>query len=107
VIDGSSFGMPYTGLPLIAQSTTAAAAFGFWRYIGDGTGTFIQANIERVGSGSAQKAHVNGIGMCDAGSEQYKFGAVWTDPQAYTGFLLKTSSGTSTGAVSVYGYAKA
>jgi hypothetical protein len=107
VIYGSSFGCPYTGSPLLFTSTTAAAAFDFWRYIGDGTGSFIHANIERVGSGSAQKAHVIGIGMTDAGAEQYKFGAVWTDPQAYTGFVLKTSSGTSTGAVSVYGYAKA
>ena len=107
VIYGSSFGCPYTGSPLLFQTTTAAAAFDFWRYIGDGTGSFIHANIERVGSGSAQKAHVTGIGMSDAGAEQYKFGAVWTDPQAYTGFVLKTSSGTSTGAVSVYGYAKA
>ena len=107
VIYGSSFGCPYTGSPMIFQTTTAAAAFDFWRYIGDGTGSFIHANIERVGSGSAQKAHVTGIGMSDAGSEQYKFGAVWTDSQAYTGFVLKTSSGTSTGTVSVYGYAKA
>ena len=106
VIYGSSFGCPYTGSPMIFQTTTAAAAFDFWRYIGDGTGSFIHANIERVGSGSAQKAHVTGIGMSDAGSEQYKFGAVWTDSQAYTGFVLKTSSGTSTGTVSVYGYAK-
>jgi hypothetical protein len=107
VIYGSSFGCPYTGSPMLFQTTTAAAAFDFWRYIGDGTGSFIHANIERVGSGSAQKAHVTGIGMSDAGSEQYKFGAVWTDSQAYTGFVLKTSSGTSTGTVSVYGYAKA
>ena len=107
VIYGSSFGCPYTGSPMIFQTTTAAAAFDFWRYIGDGTGSFIHANIERVGTGSAQKAHVTGIGMSDAGSEQYKFGAVWTDSQAYTGFVLKTSSGTSTGTVSVYGYAKA
>jgi len=107
VIYGSSFGCPYTGSPMLFQTTTAAAAFDFWRYIGDGTGSFIHANIERVGSGSAQKAHVTGIGMSDAGSEQYKFGAIWTDPQAYTGFVLKTSSGTSTGSVSVYGYAKA
>ena len=106
VIYGSSFGCPYTGSPMIFQTTTAAAAFDFWRYIGDGTGSFIHANIERVGTGSAQKAHVTGIGMSDAGSEQYKFGAVWTDSQAYTGFVLKTSSGTSTGTVSVYGYAK-
>jgi hypothetical protein len=106
VIYGSSFGCPYTGSPMLFQTTTAAAAFDFWRYIGDGTGSFIHANIERVGSGSAQKAHVTGIGMSDAGSEQYKFGAVWTDSQAYTGFVLKTSSGTSTGTVSVYGYAK-
>ena len=106
VIYGSSFGCPYTGSPMLFQTTTAAAAFDFWRYIGDGTGSFIHANIERVGSGSAQKAHVTGIGMSDAGSEQYKFGAVWTDSQAYTGFVLKTSSGTSTGIVSVYGYAK-
>ena len=107
VIYGSSFGCPYTGSPMLFQTTTAAAAFDFWRYIGDGTGSFIHANIERVGTGSAQKAHVTGIGMSDAGSEQYKFGAVWTDSQAYTGFVLKTSSGTSTGTVSVYGYAKA
>ena len=106
VIYGSSFGCPYTGSPMLFQTTSAAAAFDFWRYIGDGTGSFIHANIERVGSGSAQKAHVTGIGMSDAGSEQYKFGAVWTDSQAYTGFVLKTSSGTSTGTVSVYGYAK-
>ena len=106
VIYGSSFGCPYTGSPMLFQTTTAAAAFDFWRYIGDGTGSFIHANIERVGTGSAQKAHVTGIGMSDAGSEQYKFGAVWTDSQAYTGFVLKTSSGTSTGTVSVYGYAK-
>jgi hypothetical protein len=107
VIYGSSFGCAYTGLPLTSQSTTAAAALDFWRYIGDGTGSFISIDVERVGSGSAQKAHVNGIGMTDAGSEHYKVAGIWTDPQAYTGFVLKTSSGTSTGKVSVYGYAKA
>ena len=106
VIYGSSYGCPYSGSPLIFQSTTSAAAFDFWRYIGDGSGSFIHCNIERVGTGSAQKALVSGHGITDAGAEQYKFGGIWTDPQAYTGFVLKTSSGTSTGNVSVYGYAK-
>lgn len=107
VIYGSSFGMPYSGGSLVVQSTTAEAALNFWRYIGDGSGSFISVNVERVGTGSGQKALVNGIGVTDAGCEQYKFAGIWTDIQAYTGFVLKTSSGTSTGNVSVYGYAKA
>jgi len=107
VIYGSSYGCPYTGSPLIFQTTTAAAAFDFWRYIGDGSGSFIHCNIERVGTGSAQKSLITGHGLTDAGSEQFKFGGIWTDSQAYTGFVLKTSSGTSTGNVSIYGYAKA
>jgi hypothetical protein len=107
VIYGSSFGCTYAGSPIKFQSTTAAAAFDFYQYMGDDSGTFIQCNIERVGTGSAQKALITGHGITDAGAEQYKFGAIWTDIQAYTGFVLKTSTGTSTGNVSVYGYAKA
>jgi hypothetical protein len=107
VIYGSSFGCTYAGSPIKFQSTTAAAAFDFYQYMGDDSGTFIHCNIERVGTGSAQKALISGHGITDAGAEQYKFGAIWTDIQAYTGFVLKTSTGTSTGNVSVYGYAKA
>jgi hypothetical protein len=105
VIYGCSFGMGYTGGSLTTQLTSAAAALDFWRYTGDGSGTFITLDIERVG-GSAQKSILTGIGATDAGIEQYKFAGIWTDIQAYTGFVLKTSSGTSTGTVSVYGYAK-
>ncbi len=107
VIYGSSFGCTYAGSPIKFQSTTAAAAFDFYQYGGDDSGTFITLNIERVGTGSGKKALITGHGITDAGAEQYKFGAIWTDIQNYTGFVLKTSSGTSTGNVSVYGYAKA
>lgn len=106
VIYGSSFGCTYAGSPIKFQSTTAAAAFDFYQYMGDDSGTFIHCNIERVGTGSAQKALISGHGITDAGAEQYKFGAIWTDIQNYTGFVLKSSSGTSSGNVSVYGYAK-
>jgi hypothetical protein len=107
LVYSSSFGMPYTGTPVLATTCASTAALDFWRYIGDGAGSYIVLHVERVGTGSAQKAIITGHGITDAGSEQYKFGGVFTDSQAYTGFKLTTSSGTSTGNVSVYGYAKA
>lgn len=64
-------------------------------------------NFNYVGNAS-ERAMFNGIGT----SGNSEFGAVWFGgavhtPRTYTGILLKSSSSNITGAVSVYGLAKA
>jgi hypothetical protein len=104
---GSSFGTAYNSGTLVHQGTSNAAACDFWRYSGEAQGTFIAFHIDSVGTGGSVEASITGQGAVNTNAEQYKFGFQATTARNYTGFILKTSAGTSSGNVTVYGLAKA
>ena len=106
---GSSFGTNFSSSSLQYEGTNNAAAFDFYRFGGEspGWGTFIVANVERVGTGSTKDAAITGHGNTNTDAEQFKFGMRTSIERDYTGFILKTSAGTSSGVVTVYGLAKA
>jgi hypothetical protein len=104
---GSSFGTDFNSSTLIHKSTSNAAQFTFSENVGVGSGTFIVMNIERVGQGTSVASNWSGSGINDSSAFQYNFGGLSTTVGAYTGFVLKVSTGTSSGDVTVYGLAKA
>ena len=104
---GSSFGTAYNSATLRHIGTSNAAEFKFYDMVGENNGSFIVMNIERVGTGSSIMGIWSGHGFCDPNGEQYKFGGIATTTRNYTGFVLKVSTGTSSGNVTVYGLAKA
>jgi hypothetical protein len=104
---GSSFGTDYNSSTLIHKSTSNAAQFTFSENVGAASGTFIVMNIERVGQGTSVASNWSGNGINDSSGFQYNFGGISTTVGAYTGFVLKVSTGTSSGDVTVYGLAKA
>jgi hypothetical protein len=104
---GSSFGTAYNSATLRHIGTSNAAEFKFYDLVGENNGSFIVMNIERVGTGSSIMGIWSGHGFCDPNGEQYKFGGIATTTRNYTGFVLKVSTGTSSGNVTVYGLAKA
>jgi hypothetical protein len=104
---GSSSGTDFNSATLIHKSTSNAAQFTFSENVGAASGTFIVMNIERVGQGTSVASNWSGNGINDSSAFQYNFGGLSTTVGAYTGFVLKVSTGTSSGDVTVYGLAKA
>jgi hypothetical protein len=103
---GSSTGYAFNSASLVKNDSSNAAHFTFNNQIGTGAGTFIVLNISRVGTGSNIDAIWSGHGTCDSNGDQFKFGGIVANNDNYTGFVLSTDSGTSSGSVSVYGLAK-
>jgi hypothetical protein len=103
---GSSTGYAFNSSTLVKTDSSNAAHFTLHNQIGTGAGTFIVLNISRVGTGSNIDAIWSGHGTCDSNADQYKFGGIVANNDNYTGFVLSTDSGTSSGSVSVYGLAK-
>ena len=103
---GTSYGLKYQSATLTTQLNDNTSQITLWPSLGAGAGTFVAFNIERVGGGS-QTALIVGQGTAGSLAEFYSFGSLASIARAYTGLLLKTSSGNSSAIVSVFGLAKA
>jgi hypothetical protein len=103
---GSSFETVYTGTSAITGSNNAAQGTLSIETGASPQGTTAVINFNGVGNASevpTYYGHASNI----PGSGQQLFNAVQPTARTYTGFLLKSSSSNITGAVSIYGLAKA
>jgi hypothetical protein len=103
---GSAFGLRYTSATLRTELTGAASQCNLWQLGSGNAGTFLVFHIERVGTGSSIAAQFTGQGVKADDGDNWKFGFIATTLRNYTGLLLKTSAGTSSCVISVYGLAK-
>lgn len=102
---GASLGTEYTVASVVSVGNNNATEMSFWRSIGNANGSYLSLYFSNVGSGSSEKAQFWGTGLEGDNAEMYTTGGVATVGRAYTGFLLKASTGNITGAATVYGLA--
>jgi hypothetical protein len=102
-IYGASVGSTYNGTPA-NFGTTNGAQMNLCSNTGGFASTLFFNN---VGTGSSKVARVNGTYMDSDNGGGGSIGFVCADAQNWNGFALKSSSSTITGAVTVYGLAKA
>jgi hypothetical protein len=101
---GSSLGQSFD-LASITKGNTNTAEFTFWTSVGTNGGSNLSLYFTRVGDGSNTAAW-NGTAF-GGGGDTYMTAGVATTSRTYTGIILKSSSGNISGAVTVYGLAKA
>ena len=102
---GSYFAVPFSGSTSVGQTNNQAAAglagiTGSSTYKGSG-------NIYFSLVGNATEYPTYHGQYVDSDGNQYIFGGQCNSARIYTGFLLKSASTNITGAVSIYGLAKA
>ena len=102
---GASLGTEYTVASVVSVGNNNATEMSFWRSIGNANGSYLSLYFSNVGSGSSEKAQFWGTGFEGDNAEMYTTGGVATVGRAYTGFLLKASTGNISGAATVYGLA--
>jgi hypothetical protein len=103
---GSSFETVYNGTSSITGSNNASQGTLATDIGGTPQGTTAEICFNGVGNAS-EVATYYGHASNIPGSAQQIFNAVSPTARTYTGFLLKSSSSNITGAVSIYGLAKA
>lgn len=102
---GASYGVNYLGSAGTDINNNANQCT-FSNAGGDTIGTLLSLTFNNIGQGSS-KPFWTGTGFDGTNAVSYQTGCAQTVARAYTGFLLKGSTGNCSGTATIYGLAKA